>query len=63
MSKLFSEEERKRLSFVLFRKEPYENHRVGMVEEIACYCFKKGKDSCEYYIYGDYYDKLQMERH
>ena len=49
----FSEEERKRLSFVLFRKEPYENHRVGMVEEIACYCFKKGKDSCEYYIYEE----------
>ena len=49
----FTDEERKKLSFTLLRKEPYENHHVGNVEEIACYCFKKTKDSCKYYIYEE----------
>lgn len=49
----FSEEEKRKLSFILLRKEPYENHRVGTVEELVCYCFKKGKDSCEYYMYEE----------
>lgn len=49
----FNEGERKRLSFSLYRREPCENHRVGNVEEIACYCFKKAKDSCKYYVYEE----------
>lgn len=49
----FTDEERKKLSFILLRKEPYENHCVGNVEEIACYCFKKSKDSCKYYVYEE----------
>lgn len=49
----FTDEERKKLSFTLFRREPYENHRVGNVEEIACYCFKKSKNSCKYYLYEE----------
>ena len=49
----FSENERKKLSFCLYRKEPCENHCIGKVEELACYCFKKSKDSCKYYIYEE----------
>ena len=60
--KFFSEDERKRLSFCLYRKEPCENHRVGNVEEIACYCFKKSKDSCRYYIYEEGEGLKMIER-
>ena len=49
----FSDTERKKLSFVLFRKEPYLGHKSGNVEEVACYCFKKDERSCDYYIYEE----------
>lgn len=59
----FSEEERKKLSFTLFRREPHENHKIGNVEEIACYCFKKNENECEYYIYeeGKALEKISRE--
>lgn len=49
----FSEEERERISFFLLSHEPYENHTIGDVEEITCYCFKRGENDCEYYIYEE----------
>ena len=58
----FTEEERKRLSFSLYRKEPYENHRIGDVEELACYCFKKTKDSCRYYVYEEGEGLISLSR-
>lgn len=61
-SDFFSEDERKRLSFALYRKEPYENHKVGNVEEIICYCFKKDKNECEYYVYEEGKDLENIER-
>ncbi len=49
----FSEEEKKKVSFFLLDHEPHENHVVGNVEQVACYCYKKDEDACEYYIYEE----------
>lgn len=59
----FSEEERKKLSFFLLCVEPYENHQVGEVEKLVCYCFKRGENDCQYYAYeeGTSLEKIDRE--
>ena len=49
----FSEEERKKLSFVLLCAEPVENHVIGNVEKLVCFCFKKNEKECQYYAYEE----------
>ena len=49
----FSDEEREKISFYLLKREPWENHVVGDVEEIACYCYKKAENDCEYFVYEE----------
>lgn len=49
----FSEEDKKKVSYFLLDYEPHENHVIGNVEQVACYCYKKDKDRCEYYIYEE----------
>ena len=49
----FSEEEKKKVSYFLLDYEPHENHVIGDVEQVACYCYKKDGNRCEYYIYEE----------
>lgn len=59
----FSEEEKKKLSFFMLCAEPYEEHKVGNVEKLVCYCFKKGENDCQYYAYeeGNSLEKIDRE--
>lgn len=60
----FSEEERKKMSFVLLCAEPYEDHKIGDVEKLVCYCFKKNENECQYYAYqeGGTLEKVSREK-
>ena len=49
----FTEEERKKLSFVLLCAEPVEDHKIGNVEKLVCYCFKRNEKECQYYTYEE----------
>ena len=41
------------MSFVLLCAEPVENHVIGNVEKLVCFCFKKNEKECQYYAYEE----------